>query len=195
MDIFRLWDLEGSDRLLFQPKNEALRPRVPPCGRRYRGRGPNAAEFAFARSAVERFRRVDVDEDRVVVHLDLGDQLGVFADQVPGADIAGDPGHLGEEAAGPQYRVAALAMPGRHDDGAALERVEGGDQPVDMPAGDERHVAEADERRRRDRPAAPRCRASARSIARRQSRGCAPARPEACRARRRSRRRGCRGRR
>ena len=56
-------------------------------------------------------------------------QLGMLADQVLGADIAGQFGHLGDEALGPQHRVAALAAAGRHDDGAALQRVEGGDQP------------------------------------------------------------------
>jgi len=37
----------------------------------------------------ERVGRVDVDEDGIVVHLDLGDELGMLADQVLGADIAG----------------------------------------------------------------------------------------------------------
>ncbi len=38
----------------------------------------------------KRFGGIDIDEDRVVVHFDFGDQLGMLADQIPGADIAGD---------------------------------------------------------------------------------------------------------
>ena len=70
----------------------------------------------------------------------------MLADQVAGADVAGHGLHLGEEGAPPEDRVAALAVPGRHDDGAALDRVEGGDQPVDQRRADPRHVAQADHR-------------------------------------------------
>ncbi len=69
---------------------------------------------------------------RVVLHLDLDHLLGVLADQVAGADVAADLAHLGHEAGREQHRIAALAAHRRHDDGAPLERVEGGDQPVDL---------------------------------------------------------------
>jgi hypothetical protein len=46
---------------------------------------------------LKRLRRVDVDENGVVVHLHLGDEFGVFADQMLGADIAGEPGHFGKK--------------------------------------------------------------------------------------------------
>ena len=69
---------------------------------------------------------------RVALGLDLDHGAGMLADQVAGADIARDRLHLGEEAHGPQDRVAALAAPGRDHDAAALDRVEGGDQAVDQ---------------------------------------------------------------
>jgi hypothetical protein len=46
---------------------------------------------------LERVGCVDVDQDGIVVHLDLGDELGMLADQVLGADIARELGHLGKE--------------------------------------------------------------------------------------------------
>ena len=61
-----------------------------------------------------------------------------------GADIAADGHHLRQEFPGPEHRIALLAAEGRHDDGAAFLRIEGGHQPVDHPAADQRHVAEAD---------------------------------------------------
>ena len=70
----------------------------------------------------------------VAVGLDLDHRAGMLADQVTGTDIARDRLHLVEEGAGPKHGVAALAAPGRHDDGAALDRVEGGDQAVDQRA-------------------------------------------------------------
>ena len=42
-------------------------------------------------------------------HLDFAHQVGMLADQMLGADIAGELGHLGKEAPRPQHRVAALA--------------------------------------------------------------------------------------
>ena len=69
----------------------------------------------------------------------------MLADQVLGADIARQLGHLGDEALRPQHRVAALAAADRHDNRAAFERVEGGDQPVEIAARDQGHVAEADD--------------------------------------------------
>ena len=101
--------------------------------------------FAPLPQCGERLWRINVDEDGVVVHLDFGDELGVLADQVLGADIAGELGHFGKEPLRPEDRVAALAVTGRNDDGSALERVERRDQPVEMPARNERHVAEANE--------------------------------------------------
>src|SRR3546814_5299789 len=54
-----------------------------------------------------------------------------LADQRARAGVAGDLLHLGEEAPREEHRVAALALPGRHADGAAFQRVEGGDEAVD----------------------------------------------------------------
>ena len=70
----------------------------------------------------------------------------VFADEVAGADIAGQRGDPREEARAPQNRVAALAAVRRHDYGAAFAGVEGGDEAVDIGRRDIRHVAEAHQR-------------------------------------------------
>lgn len=95
--------------------------------------------------SVERLGRVDVDQDRVVVAGHLAHLIGVLADQVAGAGVAGHRGHLGEEAARPEHRVAALAAMRRQADGGALRRREGVDQRVDQRAGHARHVAQADD--------------------------------------------------
>src|SRR4051812_1932643 len=125
-------------------------------------RGSGRARLDLVAKFGERFRRVYVDEYAVGIHLDLADQLGMLPDQVLGADIAGQLRHFGEKAPGPQYRVAALAATGRDDDRAAFQRVETGDQPVDIAPGDQRHVAEADDDavdivRQRGEPAFQRC--------------------------------------
>ena len=65
-------------------------------------------------------RRIDIEEDAGILGVDLRHQLGMLADQMARADIAGQRRHLGEEAAVPQHRIAALALERRHDDGAAL---------------------------------------------------------------------------
>src|SRR5438874_13784964 len=57
--------------------------------------------FDLVAQTGEGVRRVDVDEDAVAVHLDLADDLGMLADQVLGADIARQLGHLGDEALRP----------------------------------------------------------------------------------------------
>src|SRR3546814_1133155 len=62
-----------------------------------------------------------------------------------GAGVAGDLLHLGEEAPREEHGVAALALPGRHADGTALDRVESGDEAVDDGGREARHAAEADE--------------------------------------------------
>src|SRR3954451_22980608 len=90
-------------------------------------RGSGGARLDLAAKFGERLRRVYIDEYAVGVHLDLADQLGMLADQVLGADIAGQLGHLGEKALSPQDRVAALAAAGRDDYGAAFQRIERGD--------------------------------------------------------------------
>src|SRR3984893_18932715 len=64
---------------------------------------------------VERFGCVDIDKDGVIVHLDLGDELGVLADQVLGPDIAGERDHLGKEPARAEDRAAAVTPPRRDD--------------------------------------------------------------------------------
>lgn len=47
----------------------------------------------------ERLRGIDIDKDRVVIHLDLGDQVGMLLDQFASALIAGQRHHLGDELA------------------------------------------------------------------------------------------------
>ena len=69
----------------------------------------------------ERLGRVDVGDRGLARHLDLADEVGMLADQVLGAGVAGQFGHLGEEAARPQHRIAALAADRRHADRAALD--------------------------------------------------------------------------
>ena len=94
----------------------------------------------------ERLGRVDVGDRGLAGHLDLADEVGVFADQVLGAGVARYLGHLGEEAAVPQHGVAALAADGRDADRAALDRAEGRHQPVEQRRVDARHVAELHDR-------------------------------------------------
>ena len=72
----------------------------------------------------------------------------VLADQEPGAGIAADPQDLREEPPVPQHRVALLAAERRQHDQPALVRVVHRQQPVDHPPGHQRHVAQADQRRR-----------------------------------------------
>ena len=43
------------------------------------------------------FRSPNLDENGIVIHLYFGDKLGVLADQMLGADIAGEPCHFGEK--------------------------------------------------------------------------------------------------
>ena len=54
----------------------------------------------------------------------------------------------GEEPPVPQHRVALLAAECRQHDQPSFVRVVGGQQPVDHPPGHQRHVAQADQRRR-----------------------------------------------
>ena len=68
----------------------------------------------------------------LVGHLDLDHPVGVLAGQVARTDVAGDLHHLRQELDGPEHRVALLAAEGRHGDGAALLRVEGGEEEEDM---------------------------------------------------------------
>ena len=49
----------------------------------------------------ERTRRIDIDQHRVVGHGDLADEIGMLADEVPGAGVAVDLRHLREELPGP----------------------------------------------------------------------------------------------
>ena len=67
----------------------------------------------------QRFRRVDVSEDGVV-DITFADEIGMLADQMLGADIAGEIGHGSKEPPVPQHRITALAVPGRDADRAAL---------------------------------------------------------------------------
>ena len=94
----------------------------------------------------KRFGRVDVGDGGLAGHLDLADEVGVLADQVLGAGVARNLGHLGEEAAIPQHRVAALAADGRDADRAALDGAERCHQPVEQRRVDARHVAELHDR-------------------------------------------------
>ena len=66
----------------------------------------------------------------------------MLADQVLGAGVAGELGHLREEAARPQHGIAALAAHRRHADRAALDGTEGRHQPVEQRRADARHVAQ-----------------------------------------------------
>src|SRR5690606_4082601 len=74
-------------------------------GRLRRDRAPLRSE------PLQAFGRVDVGENAVARHLDLGDELGILAEEVLGAGVAGERLHLGEEAAREEDRVAALAAP------------------------------------------------------------------------------------
>ena len=70
----------------------------------------------------------------------------MLADQMLGAGVAGELGHLGEEAARPQHGIAALAADGRHADRAALDGTERRHQAVEQRRADARHVAELHDR-------------------------------------------------
>ena len=61
--------------------------------------------------------------------------------------IAGELGHLGEEAPRPQHRIAALAAHRRHADRAALDGTERRHQAIEQRRADARHVAELDDGR------------------------------------------------
>src|SRR5258707_145572 len=99
-----------------------------------------------SREAGESLGRVDIREDAVAVHLDLDDQPGMGGDHVAGADIPGNARELREEAARQPHGDAALRVPGRHANTAAFERVEGGDEAVDLAGGALWPVAHANHR-------------------------------------------------
>ncbi len=105
-----------------------------PSGRRRAGQGGQL------------FRRVEVAQHGILAHLHLRDRIQVTAEQEARAGIAGDAEDLGEEAPVPQHRVALLAAEGGQHDQPSLVAVIGVEQAIDDPPGDQRHVAEADDR-------------------------------------------------
>ncbi len=71
----------------------------------------------------------------------------MLSQQVPGAHVALDIAHLGEESPRPQHRVAALARPKGHAYGPPLQRIEGGNELFNMRLRHLRHIAQTNERR------------------------------------------------
>src|SRR5262249_33422816 len=71
----------------------------------------------------QRLGGVDIDERRLADR-HLGDRLAVAGDQMAGADVALDRHQVVEEAARPQYRIAAAAFDRRHHRQRALLRIE-----------------------------------------------------------------------
>src|SRR5215472_16618355 len=97
-------------------------------GRNLRSLG--CAVLDLGLEARERFRSVDVREGGLAADRHLDHRLAIAADQTARADIALDRHQVGEEAARPQHRVAALAVHRRHHRKRALFRIEGADQAV-----------------------------------------------------------------
>ena len=73
--------------------------------------------------------------------LTLDGLVAMLADQMARAGIAGNPANGVEKAASPKHRIAAFTAKVGGTHGAVFDRVEGGDQLVDVLAGDARHLS------------------------------------------------------
>ncbi len=63
---------------------------------------------------------------------------------MPGAYVARNVRHVGEETSMPDYRIAAFTVESGHDDRLTCRRIERIDEPVDMAGTNTGHVSKAD---------------------------------------------------
>jgi hypothetical protein len=114
--------------------NRSLRPL---CQRNDHAPAGNAGPDLF-----HRFRRIDIRKHGIGALGNLDHVLGELLHEQSRPAISRELHHLREMLSSPKDRIAPLAAMDRHDDGAVLDRVVGGNQPVDGHRPDQRHVAE-----------------------------------------------------
>jgi hypothetical protein len=95
------------------------------------------------RYAFQRFGRIKVAQHRVIGHFNLHAAIGIFAGQMPRADIAGNRQHLGQEFARPKHGIPLLAAESRHHNRAAFFRIKRRHQPIKHRRTYQRHIAQA----------------------------------------------------
>jgi hypothetical protein len=81
---------------------------------------------------LQRLRRVDIEEGAKALDRDFRHRLAMPCDQMAGADVAVERHQLVEEAARPQYRIAAPAIADGHSDQIAAVGRKRFDQPIDQ---------------------------------------------------------------